>query len=189
MARFAIRRPLVAALAVLGALAIPLTMRSQAPQSLSFDVRLPAGQGGDPVDGRLLLLLSRDDRREPRFQIADGVATQQVFGVEVDGLRSGQSARFDASSSWMRRARLSGESGAVESAEISPPFFFCFCLSPFGGLGVVAGGCARGMGSGDAGPHGCSFFGGQQATSVSSSMAGKADAIVACSAAAAWSCA
>jgi len=37
------------------------------------------------LDGRLLLLLSNNDREEPRFQISDAAGTQMVFGVDVDG--------------------------------------------------------------------------------------------------------
>ena len=42
-----------------------------------------------PLDGRVLLMLSTDDSREPRFQIGGGPGTQQVFGVDVDGLAPG----------------------------------------------------------------------------------------------------
>ena len=45
-------------------------------------------------DGRLLLLLSTDDSKEPRFQINDGPTTQLVFGMNVDQLTSGQSVSF-----------------------------------------------------------------------------------------------
>lgn len=36
------------------------------------------------LDGRLLLLLSKNNNAEPRFQINDGAQTQLVFGVNVD---------------------------------------------------------------------------------------------------------
>jgi len=38
------------------------------------------------LDGRMLLLISSTDGREPRFQIADADNTAQAFGVDVDGL-------------------------------------------------------------------------------------------------------
>jgi len=45
----------------------------------------------------MLLLISTNDEREPRFQISDGPATQQAFGIDVEGLDPGEEARFDAS--------------------------------------------------------------------------------------------
>jgi hypothetical protein len=42
------------------------------------------------LDGRILLLLSNDSSREPRMQVDRTMASQQVFGVTVDGLKPGQ---------------------------------------------------------------------------------------------------
>ena len=50
-----------------------------------------------PLDGRMLLLISTDGTQEPRFQINDGLNTQQVFGLNVDGLKPNQKAIIDAS--------------------------------------------------------------------------------------------
>ncbi len=41
-------------------------------------------------DGRLLLMLSNNNKEEPRFQIEDGLNTQLIFGVDVEGMRPGQ---------------------------------------------------------------------------------------------------
>ncbi|WP_258099469.1 alpha/beta hydrolase-fold protein [Marinoscillum pacificum] len=62
--------------------------------SLSFDVSISDGLVDDAKDGRLLLLLSTDDSREPRFQISDGPNTQLVFGQNVDGMAANQSISF-----------------------------------------------------------------------------------------------
>ncbi len=40
-------------------------------------------------DGRLLLLLANNDKSEPRFQINDGLTTQLVFGIDVEGMKPG----------------------------------------------------------------------------------------------------
>ncbi len=48
----------------------------------------PAGAPG-PVDGRLLVLLSKDASAEPRMQINDSPKSQMVFGVTLDGARPG----------------------------------------------------------------------------------------------------
>ena len=45
----------------------------------------------------MLLLISTDNSREPRFQINEDLNTQQVFGIDVDGLKPGQEAIVDAS--------------------------------------------------------------------------------------------
>jgi hypothetical protein len=58
----------------------------------SFAVSFPRERSARPLDGRLLLLISSDSTKEPRFQIADGPETQLVFGVDVDGLAPGKPA-------------------------------------------------------------------------------------------------
>ena len=49
-----------------------------------------------PLDGRLLVMLSTDTKEEPRFQISDGAKTQQIFGIDVNGLPAGQEAVIDS---------------------------------------------------------------------------------------------
>jgi hypothetical protein len=46
-------------------------------------------------DGRLLLLLANNNTTEPRFQITDGLSTQLVFGIDVDGFNPGQEITID----------------------------------------------------------------------------------------------
>ena len=46
-------------------------------------------------DGRLLLLLANNDKSEPRFQITDGLSTQLVFGIDVEGIKPGQEIIID----------------------------------------------------------------------------------------------
>jgi hypothetical protein len=48
-----------------------------------------------PIDGRLLVMFSSDDKGEPRLQINDGPKTQQVFGIDVDALAPDQEAVID----------------------------------------------------------------------------------------------
>lgn len=48
-------------------------------------------------DGRLLLLLSTNNKAEPRFQINDGLETQLVFGVDVEGMKPGDEIAIDES--------------------------------------------------------------------------------------------
>ncbi|MEK6282443.1 MAG: hypothetical protein AABN95_18950 [Acidobacteriota bacterium] len=70
--------------------------RSQQSSNLRFEVSFPATSSRDPLDGRVLLLVSKDNTREPRLQISEDLSTQQVFGVDVDGLKPGEEAVVDA---------------------------------------------------------------------------------------------
>ncbi|MEX1186265.1 MAG: hypothetical protein WEA80_06725 [Gemmatimonadaceae bacterium] len=65
--------------------------------SLRFEITFPAERSRAPLDGRLLLLISTDTAGEPRFQISDAPGTQQVFGVDVDGWKPGETRTVDAS--------------------------------------------------------------------------------------------
>jgi len=44
----------------------------------------------------VLLLISTNDAKEPRFQITEDLDTQQVFGMEVEGVKQGQAVILDA---------------------------------------------------------------------------------------------
>jgi hypothetical protein len=59
-------------------------------------VTLPASAGAAPLDGRLLVMLSKDPSAEPRFQIDDTVATQAIFGLDVEGWVPGRDVTVDA---------------------------------------------------------------------------------------------
>ncbi|MGK6325097.1 hypothetical protein ACMGDM_18690 [Sphingomonas sp. DT-51] len=61
-----------------------------------FRVTLPASATADQVDGRVLVILTKDKQTEPRFQVRPDYVGAQVFGVTVDGLRRGQSATVGA---------------------------------------------------------------------------------------------
>lgn len=59
-------------------------------------VTFPSSRSSKPLDGRLLLMLSRDGKAEPRFQISDGPNTQLVFGLDVENWKAGESKAFTA---------------------------------------------------------------------------------------------
>lgn len=61
-----------------------------------FSITFPESLG-EQFDGRLLLMLSNNDKREPRFQIADGPDTQMAFGIDVEGWKAGETMIVDAS--------------------------------------------------------------------------------------------
>jgi len=67
------------------------------PSALRFSVELPAEAAEGPLDGRLVLMLSRDASAEPRFQISDGPGTQIAFGMDVEGWVPGTPVVVDRS--------------------------------------------------------------------------------------------
>jgi hypothetical protein len=93
-------RPLLAAAAGAGMLALLASGGTRegraAPSPVRFAVSFPSSASATPLDGRLLLMISNDDRAEPRFQINDGPSSQLVFGMDVTGLRPGTDAIIDA---------------------------------------------------------------------------------------------
>ncbi len=80
--------------ALLSILATTLSLSAQTPK---FEISFPKAHYEKALDGRMLLLISTNDEREPRFQLADGPHTQQAFGVDVDGLQPGAPAVIDGS--------------------------------------------------------------------------------------------
>jgi Putative esterase len=65
-------------------------LRAQEGTSYRFSVSFTAQQSAEPLDGRLLLVLSTDPSAEPRRQISNSVRTQMLFGQDVEGLRPGE---------------------------------------------------------------------------------------------------
>jgi hypothetical protein len=77
----------------------PSPARAEAPPPAGgaprFAVHFGRALGDAPVDGRLLVMLSTEKDGEPRFQIRENPRTQQIFGVDVEGLAPGQEAVVD----------------------------------------------------------------------------------------------
>jgi hypothetical protein len=61
----------------------------------TFRVRIADALQPSAFDGRLLLLLSNNNKSEPRFQISDEAETQMVFGVDVENWQPGTSQLVD----------------------------------------------------------------------------------------------
>lgn len=66
---------------------------SQQPILVSYST----AQSNKPLDGRLILMLSNNNKTEPRFQIVDGPTTQIAFGIDVENWKSGESKAFTVS--------------------------------------------------------------------------------------------
>jgi hypothetical protein len=61
----------------------------------TFRVRIDAPLHQSELDGRLLLLLSKTNKAEPRFQLSDGVSSQLVFGMDVESWKPGTTKLVD----------------------------------------------------------------------------------------------
>jgi hypothetical protein len=64
---------------------------SQQPILVSYSGK----QSTQPLDGRLILMLSKNNNAEPRFQIVDGPNTQLAFGINVENWKAGESKAFN----------------------------------------------------------------------------------------------
>jgi hypothetical protein len=64
-------------------------------EPLRFAISFGPNLHDQPVDGRLLLMVSDDPAAEPRFQIVDGTKTQLAFGIDVEGWKPGTDAVID----------------------------------------------------------------------------------------------
>jgi len=69
----------------------------ESPQSATFNILFTPEASGDALDGRLILIISRDDDSEPRFQVNPGVNAVQIFGMTVDAMAPGQAVVLDQS--------------------------------------------------------------------------------------------
>jgi hypothetical protein len=63
----------------------------------TFSVSFPAQRSAKPLDGRVILLLSRDFTREPRSHVEpnEPLASPYLFGLTVDGLAPGAKVVLD----------------------------------------------------------------------------------------------
>lgn len=83
-------------LATLMTIARPSLSSAASGSGSKFEITFPRERSAQPLDGRLLLLLSTDPSEEPRMQINISPNTQMVFGIDVDGLAPDSIAVVDA---------------------------------------------------------------------------------------------
>src|SRR5579872_5371309 len=74
-----------------------------------FAVSFPASKSAAPLDGRIILLLSRDMSREPRKHVEanEPLASPYLFGLNVSGLAPGADAVINDNAFGWPAARLS----------------------------------------------------------------------------------
>lgn len=63
----------------------------------AINISFESEQDSISLDGRLLLMLSTDDSKEPRFQINDGLDSQLIFGMNVEDWKPNTSMVFNES--------------------------------------------------------------------------------------------
>ncbi|MDH3650420.1 MAG: alpha/beta hydrolase-fold protein [Saprospiraceae bacterium] len=60
------------------------TGNKESDEKIYFQVPYPSDLVSDPLNGRLMVMLSSNSEAEPRFQISDGPETQLVFGIDIE---------------------------------------------------------------------------------------------------------
>ena len=76
----------------------PARAASSSDSRLRFEISFPASASSGPLDGRLLLIISKNGGTEPRFTVSsDSAYSQQLFGIDINGLAPGQTAVIGAS--------------------------------------------------------------------------------------------
>jgi enterochelin esterase-like enzyme len=91
-------RRLAAALLSLASAAsfVAATTRAQQPAKSAFRIEVSVAPelAPAPLDGRLLLIVSRGGDQEPRFQVGRGLTSEPLFGVDVEGLTAVTTSAF-----------------------------------------------------------------------------------------------
>lgn len=76
------------------------------PEGPRFEISFPKQISPRPLDGHMLLLISTNDKRDPRFQISFTPDSQQAFGIDVDVLGPEIPAIIDSGATGYPRERL-----------------------------------------------------------------------------------
>jgi hypothetical protein len=78
----------------------------QPRKPLRFEITFPASLHAAPVDGRVLLVISKKADPEPRMQVGEALDTAQMFGTDAEGWSPGQAAVIDESGQGYPRESL-----------------------------------------------------------------------------------
>lgn len=87
-------RPRLSAAPARAALLALLAAACGPADRVTVEVTFPEARSAEPLDGRLILVLSRAAEGEPRFHVTDGPGAQPVFGLDVEGWAPGEAATF-----------------------------------------------------------------------------------------------
>lgn len=78
-------------------LAFLTNCKPETSKTTNITVSFSDAVSAEQLDGRLLLMLSSNDEKEPRFQIGAGLNAQPIFGMDVEAMSAGQAITFDES--------------------------------------------------------------------------------------------
>ena len=90
---------MLAVVVILISFAAPLKAQTGSSGKLVFEISYPKELAAGPVDGHILLIISKDGSKSgglDDFGVVEGIDSQQVFGVDADALQPGAIARVDA---------------------------------------------------------------------------------------------
>jgi enterochelin esterase-like enzyme len=65
------------------------------PAATRFQVRLAPKTSNAPRDGRLIVAVAKNTNPEPRFQVTWGLQSAQIFGIEADNWKPGDSLTME----------------------------------------------------------------------------------------------
>jgi hypothetical protein len=68
----------------------------KASAPLEFAISFDESVSVEPLDGRIILILTTNEESEPRFQVGSGIDAPQIFGIDINGLAPGEEAIIDA---------------------------------------------------------------------------------------------
>jgi len=71
--------------------------RVAAAATTRFEISYPPSLGPGPVTGRVFVMISKNNQREPRLQAGSYNGSIPFYGLDVDALKPGQAAVIDAS--------------------------------------------------------------------------------------------
>src|SRR5271163_3501993 len=99
----------VTTFAALGLIAAGVANSAAGAAGPEFAISYPAALNSGPLDGRIILLLSRDLKREPRTHVEpnEPLDSPYIFGLNVDGLAPDHAAILSGRAFGWPAARLS----------------------------------------------------------------------------------
>src|SRR5690242_20691410 len=75
--------------------ALLLLLGAQLSAAPGFHVKFASAARSTPVDGRLIVIVSKAPEGEPRNQFGYGTASPQIFGVDVNAWKPGDATNLD----------------------------------------------------------------------------------------------
>jgi hypothetical protein len=91
------RRSLILILLVLGG-SLPIGLvQAASPEKSSFTISYAASLDPGPITGRVFVVISKNNLREPRFQAGSYGGSVPFFGLDVDQMKPGENAVIDGS--------------------------------------------------------------------------------------------